>query len=361
MATRGSAESVSVPPVPFTDHARLRRPALPGFIHLGVAKEIYAVLKELGVDPERVIEEAGSDPRHFACPDNLISIVALGRLLLLSVERTRCPHFGLLVGQRSTLESMGVLGALMRCSNTFGDAVRSIDAHLRVQNRGAITQLEIGRDDAIFSYAHYDPSGAGAVQILEGALATSVQVFRELCGPEFVPSEVLIPRRQPSDIAPYGRLFRAPVRFNQEAATIVFASRWLSHPLAGADPVLRRALEYQIVGCEDACPPDLKDELRRLLRAELVKTRSSASEIAHRLSIHRRTLSRHLKAEGASFKTVADEVRFGIARQLLEDTDLPLVEIAAALDFSEPAAFTRAFHRWSAAAPSVWRAQMKGK
>jgi AraC-like DNA-binding protein len=48
-------------------------------------------------------------------------------------------------------------------------------------------------------------------------------------------------------------------------------------------------------------------------------------------------------------------VRFGIARQLLADTDLPLAEISAALDFSEPAAFTRAFHRWAGRAPSEWR------
>jgi len=70
-------------------------------------------------------------------------------------------------------------------------------------------------------------------------------------------------------------------------------------------------------------------------------------------------LNRYLKAEGTAFRTVADEVRFGIARQLLEDTDLPLVEIAAALDFSEPAAFTRAFHRWSGSTPSAWRANTK--
>jgi len=52
----------------------------------------------------------------------------------------------------------------------------------------------------------------------------------------------------------------------------------------------------------------------------------------------------------------ADEIRYGIARQLLFDTDLPLVQISAALDFSEAAAFTRAFRRWSGAAPSTWRA-----
>src|SRR3954447_2084425 len=35
----------------------------PGYVHLGVAKGIYAVLKELGADPDEVISEAGVDPR----------------------------------------------------------------------------------------------------------------------------------------------------------------------------------------------------------------------------------------------------------------------------------------------------------
>jgi AraC-like DNA-binding protein len=313
----------------------------------------------LGADPEHVIEEAGLDPRLFDHPDNLIAVGALGRLLLLCVERTRCPHFGLLVGQKSTLESLRAVGMLMRYSDTLGDAIRSINDHLRIQHRGAVTQLEVEGDVAWFSYSLYDPSGSGAIQIIDGALATAIQVFRELCGPDLTPTEVLIPRKPPVDASPYHALYRAPVRFNQESGVLVFPAHWLERRIPGAAPIIRRALELQIVGYEDACPPDLKDELRRLLRAELVKARSNASEVARRLSIHRRTLNRHLRAEGTGFKTLADEVRFLIARQLLEDTDLPLIDIAAVLDFSEPAAFTRAFHRWSGTTPSTWRADTR--
>lgn len=359
MTAHTPLEGQAAPSIELIEEAAVRRAAPPGFIHLGVAKEIEPLLREFGVAAEQIIEEADLDTRLFEHADNLIPIGALGRLLLLCSARTSCPHFGLLVGQRSTLKSLRAVGALMRCSEAFGDAVRSMNAHLRVQNRSAVTQLEIDGDLAVFSFSLYDPDGAGAAQIIDGGLATAMQAFRELCGPEFALSEVLIPRRQPEDIGPYRSLFLAPVRFNQDTAALVFPARWLKHPLVGANPIIRRALELQLVGCEDACPPDLKDELRRLLRLELMKTRSSASAVARRLSIHRRTLNRHLKAEGSRFKTIADEVRFGIARQLLEDTDLPLVEISAALDFSEPAAFTRAFRRWSGATPSDWRAQLR--
>jgi AraC-like DNA-binding protein len=44
-----------------------------------------------------------------------------------------------------------------------------------------------------------------------------------------------------------------------------------------------------------------------------------------------------------------------VAKQLLADTSMSLTQISTALNFSEPAAFTHAFRRWSGMAPSIWR------
>ena len=71
--------------------------------------------------------------------------------------------------------------------------------------------------------------------------------------------------------------------------------------------------------------------------------------------MHHRTLSRHLAHEGVSFQQIADEIRFGIARDLLANTELALNQISVVLQYSEPSAFTRAFRHWSGQAPSVWR------
>src|SRR3954453_23391549 len=101
-----------------------QRTVPPGDIHLGVAKGIYAVLNELGADPDEVIAESGVDPRIFGDPDNQIAVSALGRLVLHCVARTNCPHFGLLVGARATLESVRLVGSLMRCAAPLGQALR---------------------------------------------------------------------------------------------------------------------------------------------------------------------------------------------------------------------------------------------
>lgn len=97
-------------------------------------------------------------------------------------------------------------------------------------------------------------------------------------------------------------------------------------------------------------------DVRRVLRRELLRESCSAAAIARLFSMHRRTLSRHMSRLGLTFRQVAKEVRFEIACELLENTDMALSQIAAALKYSEPSAFTRAFRRWWGQTPSEWRA-----
>jgi AraC-like DNA-binding protein len=349
------------PPSQSSDPISLAKPVgglRSGMAYVGPAAEIPALLATFGADAEEVIAAADLDPRLFDSPDDQISMRALERLLLLCAERTNCPHFGLLVGQRTTLASLGILGRLMKSSATLGHALRSLESHLPVRARGGLVQLEVDDGIAVLSYCPYETSGEGAGQICDGALAAIMQVLRALCGPAWAPAEVLMPRRVPASLDPYRPLFRAPVRFNQELAALVFPAEWLDHPLSGANPIIHRRFEQHTAALERSCPLSAADELRRQLRRDLMKAKCSSVTMAQRFSVHRRTLNRHLKADGTGFKMIRDELRSGIARQLLADTDLPLVQIAAALDFSEPAAFTHAFRRWSGGvAPSVWRAQ----
>jgi AraC-like DNA-binding protein len=102
---------------------------------------------------------------------------------------------------------------------------------------------------------------------------------------------------------------------------------------------------------------DLVDELRQMLRVELSRRRALATDVA-RLKAEAAGTSFRAVADGVSFDT-ARQLRFDIARQLIADTDISLAQISAMLDFSEPAAFTRAFHCWSGDTPSDYRAKHK--
>lgn len=326
-----------------------------GYTRLGIAREIPSVLGEFGVDAEEVIREAELDPRLFDDVDSLISQPALGRLLALSVARTKSDHFGLLVGQRATILSLGIVGRLMQHSDTVGDALQALVANSGIHNRGTASSLAISNGMAIFTYAAYQPSVGRADHISDAALAMAINVLKTLSGADWRPTEVFLPRAMPASLKPYRMHFQAPVRFNHEAATLLFPSDHLGRRIAGADPMLRTLLEDRIRLMRDRSESGFSDDLRRLLRTRITSKRCSAIEVAGLLAMHRRTLNRRLKHSGLGFRAMTNEVRFEIARQLLGDTQVSLTEIAAVLGYSEASAFTRAFRRWSGQTPISWR------
>jgi AraC-like DNA-binding protein len=79
------------------------------------------------------------------------------------------------------------------------------------------------------------------------------------------------------------------------------------------------------------------------------------SSVAEALATSERSLQRRLQAEGSSFRDVVDEARHKLALPYLGDPNLSLTDVAYLLGYSEGAAFTRAFKRWTGLAPSMAR------
>ena len=159
----------------------------------------------------------------------------------------------------------------------------------------------------------------------------------------------------PRDPAPYRDFFRAPVWFNQEMAALVFPARLLDQRIEGADAAIRRRAEERIRRLEARRSSNFTDDLRQFLRAQVTRQRCKAEQVARLRLVSLRTLSRRLKSEGTTFKQLANEAQCDVAKQLLADTSMTMAQVSAILDFSEPAAFSHAFRRWSGMTPSAWR------
>ena len=102
-------------------------------------------------------------------------------------------------------------------------------------------------------------------------------------------------------------------------------------------------------------PHTRTDALRQYLLTAVTRNRCKVEKVARQMFVIRRTLSRRLHVEGTSFKQLSNETQFRVAKQLLDDTGMSMAQVSAVLHFSEPAAFTHAFRRWSGTTPSAWR------
>lgn len=312
------------------------------------------LIRDLGADPQLALAAAGLPESAFDLPDNTIPYAAFGRFMYVAAQITGCEHFGLRLGQVWELRSLGLLGELMRNAPTVRDALRLGFVYHHLNNQGGLMVLREYGSVAELGYAAYRPGVVGVRQICDGALATGVNYLRELCGPAWVPTEVLLAHTPPADPSPFRQLFRCPVRFNAELNTMRFPSRWLDQPVKDSDPQLLRELQAQ---ADARVPPDLVERLRRALRVLLLNRIVSGDAVAEMLAMHRRTLNRRLQALGTTFREVLDDVRCDAAFQLLESTELPVEEIAEALGYASVSPFTRAFRRRTGMPPGHWRRQ----
>lgn len=287
----------------------------------------------------------------------MIPFATVGRLLKLCAARTQCPHFGLLIGQRSGPDCLGVVGLLAQTMPDVGSALRSLIFHLHLHDRGAAPFLSVEQSVAMLSYLIYQHGVEGSNQIYDGAIAIAFNIMRALCGPAWCPTEVLFSHCSPDDIGPYRHFFQAPLRFDREKTTLAFPAKWLDRAVPGADPRLRQQLEQRIAALENLDHRDLVGQLRSVLRTLLITQRCSLEQVAQLFSMHRRTLNRRLEEQDCTFQGLVDEVRYEIVRQLLENTRLSMCQIAATLNYADASAFTRAFRRWSGTTPTAWRSR----
>ena len=102
--------------------------------------------------------------------------------------------------------------------------------------------------------------------------------------------------------------------------------------------------------------PSFRHDVERVVEPLLAEGKANIDRVARELGLSRQTLYRRLKSEGVTFEQLLDQLRHRLALKLLRDQHLPVKQAAWRLGFSDPAAFSRAFKRWTGAAPSTARA-----
>jgi AraC-like DNA-binding protein len=285
----------------------------------------------------------------------MIPYAAMGRLLSSAVAATGCQHLGLLVGERCGVAEIGAVGSLAASAWDVETALRDFTRHIAAFDHGCAVSLSVAGGAASFTYVLLDVGVAAREQIIEGAVAIMVRVIRDLVGGFWSPERVLLPHRARGALTHYRKFFRAPVEFGTGRASVEFPARWLAVPVNGSDRALRHALLLQVNEAGGRKDLPLTATVRRQIHLALHDGQAGEADIALSMAMDSSTLRRQLAREGTSFRAVTQHVQFDVARYLLRETDLLLVEIALLLGYAETSVFTRAFTRWAGMAPSEWR------
>ncbi|MCU0634147.1 MAG: AraC family transcriptional regulator [Gemmatimonadaceae bacterium] len=163
----------------------------------------------------------------------------------------------------------------------------------------------------------------------------------------------------PPHAAEYDVVFGVPVHFAAERNALELEPWWATVVLPTQPRYLRSILvahaERELAALDARAT--WRGRVDALLRPRLGARDIGIGAIARELGMSRQTLFRRLQAEGTSFAALVDEVRRSTALALVGEPGWTVKQIAARTGFSDPAAFSRAFRRWTGHAPGGFRAR----
>lgn len=267
------------------------------------------------------------------------------------------PTVGLKLGEAYAVPRYGLFGYALLSAATFRHALSL------AENFGQLTfsffSFRFGAKGGQAWFSLCDPPALEPELValyLDRDLSAARVHFSEVLGWPFHPQEVHFSHDGHGRRRIYRDHFNCELVFGAECGQFVFDSTILDQPLPQSDPGSSRHFQQQcqMLIAKLSAQGHFVDDVRMLLLARPGYF-PDIDYVAEKMGMSTRTLLRRLKQEGTTFRQLLDEVRFGLAKEYLSNSRLPMEEISNLLGYSEAGNFSHAFRRWSGESPREWR------
>ncbi len=327
----------------------------PSTVTSQIARKILGAAVALGADMVSLRDAVGLTPEVLVDPEARVPLATCTALFEEAARRTGDDAFGLHAAELARRQPDNVLAFAMQSSPTLGEAYRRAVRCSRLINDTLSIHLEIDDQECRLIH-HQGHPGSPPRHGVECSLAMFFLFGRQALGAGFHVQQVSFRHARPPNTAEHTRLFEAPLVFEQPHDSLTFARDLLDLPLPAASERLCRHLDRLMDEMLAALPRrgEVAERVRAVL-AEDLRGGPSLEGVAGRLGMTTRSLQRRLRAEGASYNDILDELRHELALRYLGQPGLALAEVAFLLGFAEQSAFHRAFRRWREVTPAEWR------
>lgn len=320
---------------------------------------LLAAVSGRGADPARFCAETGVDPAAAGNPETRIPLRRLDAIWNRGAALTRDPHIGLHLGETVSAETFGLLSYLGASCPTWGDGLRKVCGYFRLFSEGSAYHLTVADGRAVLTATQDATTAEPVRQRVEFTIAVMHGYGRRLIAGDWTTSDVFFEHDSPGEAAldEHLRVFGREPRFAAGGSGFSFPAALLDRPMVTSDPALAAVLDRVAVRllADEPDPTRLTHRVRGDLLRVGLDADVSLEAVARRLGMSPRTLQRRLRDEATSHHEVLDQLRHSVAARMLTASETGIAEVACAVGFSEPAAFHRAFKRWTGRTPADFR------
>ncbi len=325
-------------------------------ISAGVAAGLIAFAVERGADRADLMASAGVLPADIEDADHRLPFDTYMALMRSAQDMCDDPALALHFGEAVDLAELSIVGLIMNASATMADALAQMQrlGRLTLETEGLSDgpRFQTSMRDGQLWMVDTRTNPNAFPELTEGAFA------RLVCGPRrFLPRPhvlaVQVTHPAPAYRAEYDRIFQCPVTFSSDWNAMRLDPQIATWPVALQPRYVFDVLTQRADGLLQALEDQktLSGRVEAVLLPLLHTGEASADGVARALGFSRQTLFRKLKSEDASYEQVLDALRHRMALRYLSGGRVSVNETAYLVGFSEPAAFSRAFKRWTGKSP----------
>jgi AraC-like DNA-binding protein len=313
-----------------------------------------------GADRSMLLEAAGLEAAQLEDHDARVPFSSYVALMRAGKSLSGDPALALHFGENVDIADVSIVGLLGQAAETMADALAQLNRYVRLVVEAGRPdgrdRFELQRGEDGLWLHDTRPFADLFPELTESAFAQLVSSTRKVVGWPFV-TAVHVTHPDPGYAAEYERVLGAPVTFQAGRNAMRLTDAWETQRVA--------LLPRYVFGVLSERADELLESLgssgttrslvEGLLMPVLHTGEASMDATAARLGLSRQTLFRRLKAEGTTFEKVLDDLRRRMAIDYLAAGKVSVNEAAYLLGFSEPAAFSRAFKRWTGSSPRAAR------
>lgn len=311
---------------------------------------VREVIEELGGDADALARRSGIPAAALDDDEILVQDLVLGGLLENASRELDCPDFGLRVALRQDLSMLGPLALAIKNALTTTQALEMTSKYMFFHARSleiSIVADPEGEPGVLgVRYGYRNNEIELPPQSVDMALLFLHRSMAQLLGDRYRLFSFRVTHGLNAPAERYRELFGAPVVAGASESVLRLPADLLDTPIEGGD----RSIQELAVRYMEMRRPDFGDSVsertRTALRQLLDTGASGLTETARLLSMSPRTLQRLLAKEETSFAKIRDGVRRDIATRLVTTTDIPMYQIASAIDLEDVTTFSHYARRW---------------
>jgi AraC-like DNA-binding protein len=317
-------------------------------------------VREANLDPKPLLHSAGLTLEQIEDPHARFHVRSQVEFLNVAADALQDPLLGFHVARDFDLRETGLIYYVLCSSDTLGDALRRAERYGAIVNEGiALKCLDFKNTTVVFN--HFGVQRSPDRHQMEGWITIFIRICRQLVGRHVRPSRVgLIHQRREcsSELESY---LGCSIEFGAEADQIALTEVTDDTVVVGADRYLNNLL---ISYCDEALAGRnvhegaVRTRIENAIVPLLPHGKPRIGQIARRLGMSSRTLTRRLASEDLTYAEIVEDLRYSLAERYLSEAELSISRIAWLLGYREVSAFTHAFKRRSGQTPRQARSRL---